>query len=76
MKTYKDVIMNETIVASDDNLGMIVTWNKKTQFRVYDVWDTNNVLDVDDFVSYVDELNSAREVAKDYLMEISEELAA
>ena len=55
---------------------MIVTWNKKTQFNVYDVWDSHNVLDVDDFIAYVNGFNSAREVAKDYLMEIGEELAA
>ena len=76
MKTYKDVTMNDVIVASDDGLGMIVTWNKKTQFNVYDVWDSYNVLDVDDFIAYVDGFNSAREVAKDYLLEIREELAA
>jgi len=76
MKTYKDVTMNDVVVASDDSLGMIVTWNKKTQFNVYDVWDSHNVLDVDDFIAYVNDFNSAREVAKDYLMEIGEELAA
>ena len=76
MKTYKDVTMNDVVVASDDSLGMIVTWNKKTQFNVYDVWDSHNVLDVDDFIAYVNDFNSAQEVAKDYLMEIGEELAA
>jgi len=76
MKTYKDVTMNDVVVASDDSLGMIVTWNKKTQFNVYDVWDSHNVLDVDNFIAYVNGFNSAREVAKDYLMEIGEELAA
>jgi hypothetical protein len=76
MKTYKDITMFDVIVATDSGLGMIVTWNKKFQFRVYDVWDSYNILDVDDFTTHVNDLKEAQQVGGEYIREMLEEIAA
>lgn len=74
--TLDEVLRNGKIVAEDEGLGMIVVWNHLNMYTVYDVWDQNNILEVDNFTCHVRDRVMVQQVAKDYLYDLAEEVAA
>ena len=74
--TLNEALQNGKIVAEDEGLGMIVVWNHRNIYTVYDVWDQNNLLEVDNFSCHARDLVMVRQVAQDYLYDLAEELAA
>lgn len=73
---YKDAISSGQIVCENESLGMIVVWDGNNKFQVFDVWDLNNVMEVDEFTCYTKTLDSAKMAAENYFDELMQEVAA
>lgn len=73
---FKEIISYGDIVCENDSLGMVIVWDGKNKFQVFDVWNLDNVLEVDSFTCHTKNLNSAKMAAENYFDELFQEVAA